>query len=70
MPVITYEAGQMSADVKKQLIERLTTVAMDITGAPRQYFTVLIRKQPDENIGVGGEPLCEMKARLSKEAPL
>jgi 4-oxalocrotonate tautomerase len=67
MPVITYEAGQLKTETKKELVEQLTATASAITGAPKQFFTVVIREQPLENIGIGGETVLDMKARLEQE---
>ena len=67
MPVITIEGGPTDATVKRELIEQLTEKAAEITGAPKQFFTVLVRELPLENIGLAGETVLDMKARLAKE---
>ena len=67
MPVITYEAGQLSTEIKRELIEQLTATAVAITGAPKPFFTVLIREQPLENLGIAGESVSDMKARIESE---
>lgn len=66
MPVITYEGCELDEEKKKQLIVQFTSMAAELTDFPRQAFTVVIREQPLENIGVGGETLTELKARLAK----
>lgn len=68
MPVITIEGGPVDTAVKKQLIEQLTEKAAEITGAPKQFFTVLVRELPLENIGLAGETVPDMKARMAREA--
>ncbi|HBR99066.1 MAG TPA: 4-oxalocrotonate tautomerase [Gammaproteobacteria bacterium] len=66
MPYIAFEAGQLSADVKQQLIEKLTQVSVDITGIPKELFLVSIREFPDENVAVGGKTVKDIKADLAK----
>ena len=34
MPFIAFEAGQLTEEVKKQLIQRLTEVSVEVTGIP------------------------------------
>ena len=48
MPYITIESGRLTAEQKKELIERLTSTASEITHIPEQFFTVTIRELPDE----------------------
>jgi 4-oxalocrotonate tautomerase len=62
MPVISITMGQASEEKKKQLIERLTSVAMDVTNLGADHFTVLINELPLENIGVGGKTVKEIRA--------
>lgn len=61
MPYISIESGRLSAEQKKQLIERLTTTASEITNIPEQFFTVTIKEIPDENFGIGGNSIDEIK---------
>ena len=49
MPYISIESGRLTAEQKKQLIERLTATASEITHIPEQFFTVTIKELPDEN---------------------
>jgi 4-oxalocrotonate tautomerase family enzyme len=64
MPVITIELaqGQANEDQKQQLIERLTTEAVGITGIPVDKFTTFIAEYPAENIGIGGRSLKALRA--------
>ena len=48
MPYISIESGKLTAEQKKQLIERLTSTASEITHIPEQFFTVTIKELPDE----------------------
>ena len=43
MPYISIESGKLSTEQKKQLIERLTMTASEITHIPEQFFTVTIK---------------------------
>ncbi|MDE6112164.1 MAG: tautomerase family protein [Bacteroidales bacterium] len=61
MPYISFESGQLTAEQKKQLIERLTQTAAEITRIPEQFFTVTIKELPDENFGIGGRSIDEIK---------
>ncbi len=63
MPYITIEGGMMSAEQKRALIEQMTAVASEITRIPKQFFLVTLKELPDENIGIGGEPIGEIKKR-------
>ncbi len=39
MPYISIESGKLTAEQKKQLIERLTVTAAEITHIPEQNFS-------------------------------
>ncbi|MCJ8351574.1 4-oxalocrotonate tautomerase DmpI [Moritella sp.] len=67
MPFIAFESGQLSPEVKEQLILRLTEVSVEVTGIPKELFLVSIREQPDENIAVGGKTVKQIKQELSKK---
>ncbi|MDE5786925.1 MAG: 4-oxalocrotonate tautomerase family protein [Bacteroidaceae bacterium] len=61
MPYITIESGTLTSEQKKELIERLTMTTAEITGIPPQFFMVSIKELPDENIGIGGKSIDEIK---------
>ena len=61
MPYISFESGQLTAEQKKQLIERLTKTAAEITHIPEPFFTVTIKELPDENFGIGGRSIDKIK---------
>ena len=61
MPYISIESGELSVAQKKLLIERLTATASEITHIPEQFFTVIIKELPDENFGIGGKSIDEIK---------
>lgn len=61
MPYISIESGRLTAEQKKELIERLTVTASEITNIPAQFFTITIKELPDENFGIGGRSINEIK---------
>ena len=58
---ISIESGKLTAEQKKELIERLTATASEITHIPEQFFMVTIKEVPDENFGIGGKSIDEIK---------
>ena len=66
MPYISIETGKLTAERKKQLIERLTTTASEITHIPKQFFTVTIKELPDANFGIGGEYIDEIRGNYKQ----
>jgi 4-oxalocrotonate tautomerase len=63
MPVIRVDIGKHGLNVehKKQLIEKLTDAAVEITRIPKQAYTVIINEYDDSNIGVGGLTLNKVR---------
>lgn len=61
MPYIYIESGKLTAEQKKELIERLTVTASEITHIPEQFFTVTIKELSDDNFGIGGKSIDEIK---------
>ncbi len=61
MPYISVESGALTSEQKKELIERLTAIVSEITNIPAQFFTVTIKELPDENFGIGGKAIDEIK---------
>ena len=59
MPVITFDGGKMTKEQKNDLVCGLTDVAQKVTGIRREAFVILIRENDPENIGSGGELLCD-----------
>ncbi|MBD5212327.1 MAG: 4-oxalocrotonate tautomerase [Bacteroidales bacterium] len=55
------ESGKLTAEQIKQLIERLTATGSEITNIPEQFFTVTIKELPDENFGIGGKSIDEVR---------
>lgn len=59
MPVITVKMGKAQPEKKKELIEKLTSTAVEITKMPASAFTVFIEEYEYDSIGVGGQTLAE-----------
>ncbi len=66
MPYISIESGKLTAEQKKELIERLTTTASEITHIPEESFTVTIKEFPDETFGIGGKSIDEIKRNYKR----
>lgn len=66
MPFIAFEAGQLSEEVKEELIQKLTDVSVEVTGIPKELFLVTIREWPDTNVAVGGKSVKQLKQELGK----
>ena len=64
MPYISIESGKLTAEQKKQVIERLTATASEITHIPEQFFTVTIKELPDEKFFA----MQSAKAMMASEA--
>jgi 4-oxalocrotonate tautomerase len=67
MPVIAWDGGRLTREQKQELVRRLTEVATEVTKIPAQFYSVIIREQPDENLGFAGETVEEMKTRMLKK---
>ena len=55
MPVITFDGGKLSKEQKAALVQQFTEAANAVTGIRREAFTIIIRENERENIGVGGK---------------
>lgn len=61
MPVITFESGQLTDELRGQLIQKLTEVAVDLTGTSKDDFFVIIKEYPDDSIAIGGKTMTDIK---------
>jgi 4-oxalocrotonate tautomerase len=59
MPVITIKLKKTQPEKKKELIEKLTMTAAEVTNSPASAFTVFIEEYDTDNIGIGGQSLTE-----------
>ena len=56
----------LTREQKKDLVRRLTEVAVEVTKVPTKFYSVVIREQQDENLGFAGETVEEIKAKMAK----
>lgn len=64
MPIIKLEIGKLSKEQKSELISEFTEIASKVTKIPKSAFTVLINEYSDENIGIAGETLEDIKGKI------
>ena len=57
MPVIIFEGPRLTAEQKEELVRQFTVLASKVTTIPERAFTVLIKENDPQNVGVGGELL-------------
>ena len=67
MPLITFEAGILSEEIKEELITRLTDISAEITGIPKQSFFISIREMPDTNVAIGGKNVKILKEEFGRK---
>ena len=67
MPYISIESGRLTAEQKKQLIERLTATASEITHIPEQFFTVTIRSCRTRTLVSEASRLTKLNATTNHE---
>lgn len=62
MPVINID-GPAIKDIEKKrtLVKELTDAAVKAYGLPRGSIIVLVKENPPENVGVGGELVSDRK---------
>ena len=61
MPIITVEGGQITSRQKRELISRMTQLASEVLQIPPDFFMITIKELPDENIGIGGKTIDQIK---------
>jgi 4-oxalocrotonate tautomerase len=66
MPVVNFKGAQLSTEQKKELIQKFSEITKEITHSPDQFITVVIEEYSDDNLGVGGKTVSEIKAGLKK----
>lgn len=66
MPVINLEIGKLTNDQKTKLIKELSQTAASITSIPLGAFTVVINELDDNNIGIGGKTIGQLKAEAQE----
>ena len=64
MPTITIEGPPLDdLDRKRALVREMSEAAAKAFGLPVQAMIVLLKPNPPENVGVGGELLIDREAR-------
>jgi 4-oxalocrotonate tautomerase len=66
MPYITIESGALSAVQKEELIKRVTAVSAEIMQIPPEFFAMTIKELPEQNFGIGGRSIDQVKAEYKK----
>jgi 4-oxalocrotonate tautomerase len=64
MPVINFQGTKLSKEQKKELIQKLTAVASEVTKAPEQFFSVIIQEFEEDSLGSGGKTVAQIKSEL------
>jgi 4-oxalocrotonate tautomerase len=59
MPTIIAEGPPISIERKRQLVKQLTEAA--VAAYQIEHITVLIKENPPENVGVGGQLLADRR---------
>lgn len=67
MPYISVECGTLTAEQKSELIVKMTDLASKITKIPSRFFTVAIKELSDQNIGIGGKTIDNIKSQYKKQ---
>lgn len=67
MPIITFESGKISEEKKRELLQKLVEVGVEVTGTPKEYFVVKIHEYPDDNFAMAGQTVTQIKEKLQKK---
>ncbi len=59
MPVITVDCNKLTREQKRELVKSITEVSSKIMQLPESTITILIREVAAEDVGIGGELLCD-----------
>lgn len=59
MPVINFQGPHLTAECKREFIQRITDLSSEITHIPAQFFTVVIHEFNEDSLGVGGETVAD-----------
>lgn len=67
MPIINLDIGKLSQEQKRELITCLSVEAARITNIPLGAFTVVINELADDNIGIGGKTIGDLKEEAGRK---
>ncbi|MGB3081813.1 MAG: 4-oxalocrotonate tautomerase DmpI [Candidatus Omnitrophota bacterium] len=61
MPNVTLEGPRIeNLDTKRELVKTVTDAAVKAFGLPEKTIVVVIKENPPENVGVGGQLVIDM----------
>ena len=66
MPYIKVTGGSLTAEQKDLLIKHLTQVASESMEVPSEFFMTVIEELPDQNIGIGGRTIGQIKQEYQR----
>ena len=62
MPTATVEGPKISdVQVKRTLVKEITDALQKAYELPREVYVVLVKENPPENVGVGGQLIIDKK---------
>lgn len=67
MPTINYQGTKLSTEQKKELIQKFTEIASEITKTPKQFFGVIIQEFEEDSLGSGGKTVSQIKSELNNK---
>jgi 4-oxalocrotonate tautomerase len=67
MPIIRIEIGKHGKEQRRELIHKVTEVVVDVLKVPEANCMVLLKEIADENWGVGGKTIEELKESFGKQ---
>ncbi|GAB6055712.1 4-oxalocrotonate tautomerase family protein [Methanobacterium alkalithermotolerans] len=59
MPVIHIDSNKLSRKQKRELVKVITKVSSEIMKLPENAITIIIREVEAEDVGLGGQLLCD-----------
>ena len=59
MPVISIESNKLTREKKRTLVKEITKISSEIMELPESAIIVLIKEANPEDVGVGGQLLCD-----------
>ncbi|MCL3780671.1 4-oxalocrotonate tautomerase [Prolixibacteraceae bacterium JC049] len=66
MPVVNFKGSQLSSEQKETLIQKFIEITREVTHAPDPFITVIIEEYSDDNLGVGGKTVSQIKKELKE----
>jgi len=61
MPVITVDGPKIEVERKRALVRKLTDAAVEVYAMGKEHIIVLIRENPPENVGSGGQLIADRR---------